>query len=245
MWRAGSPRPGTSEGRSAVPIGIERANGGSGRRVGRKAKQQDRRGTPLRPSFRMARRADISSKPTHRARRSGGPIIAGAGKDGNRQQPGDSTPMPPVMKIRHSVGAHQPDEAEARISAENPRQRVDGKARAFASLEVADADRRSARQRLGRGEPRLQRRHVLRRRLERVAGRDQPPHLVEAQRLGRVDADLPVPAMGGVEGAAEEAGKRHREAVAWRARQHERPRRWRSCGMLLMLGERWRKGYPT
>jgi len=192
-----------------MPIGIERADGGSGGRVGRQAKQQDRRWTPLRPSFRMARRADISSQPAHRARRSGRAIIAGAGKDGNRHQPGDSSPIPPVMKFRHSVGAHQPDEAEARIAATDALERVDGEARAFEGLEGAGPDRRPASHRPGRGEPSRERRHVLRLCLERVAGRDQPPHLVEPELVERGEAHPPVAAMRRVERAAEQADALH------------------------------------
>ena len=57
--------------------------------------------------------------------------------------------------------------------------------------------------------PGLERRHVGRALLERVAGRDQPPDLVEPERAHRGKADMPVPAMRRVERPAEETDARH------------------------------------
>ena len=47
--------------RSAIPVGILRANSGCGRRIGRQAKEKDRRCTPLRPMLGLARRMDEPS----------------------------------------------------------------------------------------------------------------------------------------------------------------------------------------
>ena len=61
------------------------------------------------------------------------------------------------------------------------------------------ADRRAPRHRLGRGQARVERRHVRGAGLERIAGRDQPPHLVEPKRVERGEADPAVAAVGRVE----------------------------------------------
>ena len=77
--------------------------------------------------------------------------------------------------------------------------------------------RRAARHPPRRGEPRFERRHVLRAFLQRIAGRDQPPHLVEAERAHRLEADVPVPAMRRIERAAEETDARHAPTASMRA----------------------------
>ena len=73
-WRTGrhGRRPTLdAQERSAIPAGVLRANGGCGGRVGRQAKENDRRCTPLRPVTRLARRVDEPPQPAHRARRVG------------------------------------------------------------------------------------------------------------------------------------------------------------------------------
>jgi len=42
QWQAGTPRCANASGRSAVPMGVLRANGGCGGRIGRQAKENDR-----------------------------------------------------------------------------------------------------------------------------------------------------------------------------------------------------------
>ena len=70
--------------RSAIPVGILRANSGCGGRIGRQAKENDRRCTPFRPVLGLARRMDEPSQPTHRARRVGSRIITGPANHRNR-----------------------------------------------------------------------------------------------------------------------------------------------------------------
>src|SRR3546814_4855623 len=55
-------------------------------------------------------------------------------------------------------------------------------------------DRRVAAHRPRRGEPDGERRHGSTG-LERVAGRDQPPHPIEIERVDRREADRPMPRM--------------------------------------------------
>src|SRR4051794_16603419 len=92
--------------------------------------------------------------------------------------------------------------------------RVDGVSRAGLPLEVADDDPGAARSLPRRFHARLERRHVLGALLERIAGRYQPPDLVEAKCAHGGKADAPVPAMRRIKGAAEEADARHARALA-------------------------------
>src|SRR5438128_397950 len=86
---------------------------------------------------------------------------------------------------------------------------VDRIARPLAPFEIADPDRSATRRLLGRGEASVKRSHVAGVFLERIAGRDQPPHLVEPERAPGGKAHSPMPAMGRVERAAEETDARH------------------------------------
>jgi len=130
--------------------------------------------------------------------------------------------VPPPVKLRQIVRAHQPHETPFRIAAQQRSYGVDRVAGAQLTLDRGDPDSRAARQLPGRGDPRAQRRHAGRR-LERIAGRDQPPGLVQPQRIQREQSDSPVPAMRRVEATSEQAG--HRTGTASRARR----RQGRSC----------------
>src|SRR5437868_426154 len=90
-----------------------------------------------------------------------------------------------------------------------PSHGIDGEARAFAQFEVADADPRAAGNPFGRGKARSERRHVSRAFLQRIARGNQPPDFVETKSLHRRKADMPVPGVGRVEGAAEKPDARH------------------------------------
>jgi len=191
-----------------MPVGIERAQRRCGRGIGRQAKKQDRRWTPLRPVHRLAVGSDEPRKPAHRARRLGFFIITGAGKHGNWDQRRDVAPVLPAMEFGNSVGAHQPDEAVLWVSVGERPERVDGVAGACLAFEVRHADRCPLRYFLRGDEARLERSHV-RALLERVAGRHQPPQFVEAERLDRRQAELAVPLVRGVERSAEKSDARH------------------------------------
>ena len=115
-------------------------------------------------------------------------------------------PAQPFMELHEIVCAHQPDEAVLWVSVGERPERVAGVAGACLALEIRQADRRARRHRLGRGEAGLERGHVAAL-LERIAGRDQPPHLVQCQRPGSEQADAPMPAMRGIEAAAKQSGE--------------------------------------
>ena len=203
-----------------MPVGIVRADRGGRGTVGRQAKHYNRRCTPLRPSFRLARRMDEPPQPAHRAHRVGMAIIAGPANHRNRHHAGNSPPVAPFVKISQIIQADEPDEPLARIAALQFLQGVDRISGAGAQFEVAGPDRSSSRHSPRRSEPGVIGRHILAALLERIARRDQPPYLVEAERTNGLKADPPVPAVGRIERTAEKADARH-----WRERLARAPRR--------------------
>src|SRR5687768_17129832 len=111
--------------------------------------------------------------------------------------------MLPLMKLGNSVSAHQPDEADSRVALLERPHRVDGVPSAGVTLEIADADARTAGNGPGGGKPVQEGRHVLSAFLQRIARRHQPPNLVEAERVHRRKADPPVTDVRRVERPAE------------------------------------------
>jgi hypothetical protein len=118
------------------------------------------------------------------------------------------------MELSNSVRSHQPDEIVTGESPLERSKRVDGVARARALFEITDPNGCQAGHCPSRSQARRIWRHALGR-LERIARRDQPPQLVEAKRINCRKAELAVPAMGRVEGAAEEADALHVDPLAW------------------------------
>jgi hypothetical protein len=196
-----------------MPTGEVRANGGRGRSVGRQAKENNRRCTPIRPASCRGRRVDEPPQPAHRARRAGIVIIAGARKHRNRHHPRNDPPVLPLMELGHSVLPHQPDEAGARPAAEQGLKRIDGVAGAGPSLEIADSYPGSACHEPRRRQPGGIRRHALGR-FQWIAGRDQPPYFVQVQRFHRGQAHPPVAAMRWVEASTEETYAPHVDGLA-------------------------------
>src|SRR6478672_12746270 len=101
-----------------------------------------------------------------------------------------------------------------RVAALQKPHRIDREARAVSLLEVADPDAGPARHPPCGSKARFKRRHVLRAFLQRVAGRNEPPHLVEAEGAHRLQADVPMPPVRRVERAAEETDARHAARTA-------------------------------
>ena len=190
----------------ADPIGIGRADCGGGAGVGWQAKKQDRRRAPTRPVARMASRMDEPPKPTHGAHRPDLGLITRTRDHRNRDGARDAAPVAPPVELRQIVRAHQPYEPAAGVAADEPAQRVGGKARAELAFYGGDADRGAARPRSRGSKARGEGRHVGSAVLQRVAGGDEPPHLVEAECMGGVQADRAVAAVRGIERAAEKAG---------------------------------------
>ena len=97
---------------AAVPVGVERAQAGGGSRVGRQAKEDNRRCTPVRPvalpGSRGGRTAAASPSRAPRGQRHHSP---GGESPQSAPSPPDLRQCLPLVELGHSVGAHQPDEA--------------------------------------------------------------------------------------------------------------------------------------
>src|SRR5579872_1198991 len=142
-------------------------------------------------------------------------IAAGGAADGaqSRSRPADHrdrnasrrlAPAPPEMELAQIVGAHDPDETDARRAASQIGDRIGGIAGADFGLEA------------GHGEPRIVRQSPRRRHafskarqpivlFQRIAGRDEPPDAIETQALQRVERDDQMPLVWRIKRAAEEA----------------------------------------
>lgn len=130
--------------------------------------------------------------------------IGRAGENRNGGQPEHVFPTVPAADLSEVVGAHQPDEVGARKAPAQLAEGVGGEARAEPRLEIGDLDARMARQGPGALEAVAKRCHAFDR-LQRILRRDQPPDLVEVETLQRLEADMVMAGMGGIEGAAQQA----------------------------------------
>src|SRR5918999_4080783 len=115
-------------------------------------------------------------------------------------------PGTPARQFQKDVCTHQPYKSYATtaLQASNHLDAVPG---AEPLLDVRDDDLRVAGHRLRRGEAVREARHATGS-LERILGRDQPPHAVEPQAPEGLDADRAVPRVRRVEGAAEQPDPR-------------------------------------
>ena len=98
-------------------------------------------------------------------------------------------PAAPARQLRQDVGAHEPDEAHAREAPQQPAQRVDGVARAEHRLDRG-GDHAAAVGDAARGRQALAERRHAAVRLQRIAGRDQQPDLVQPQPPPREVGDV-------------------------------------------------------
>ena len=169
--------------------------------IGVYGQQYQRRRTPLCPTLQTGLGAPKTPKPCHRGAREGTSIIARTRDDRNRHDPGQPAPVAPTVQLGQIIRPHQPYKAVFRPTPSDPRQGIDGVARAQFALHGGDANQRPPRLAPRRGVAFGQRRHTLRV-LQRVAGADQPPHFVQPQRRDGREADPPMPAMRGVKAAA-------------------------------------------
>ena len=140
---------------------------------------------------------------------------AGAVDDGDRRKLGDQSPAPPEMKLAQVVGAHDPDETDARRAAPEPRQRVIGVTRDSICASMSLTTTRGPTIEPARGlDARLKRRKPGQR-FQRIARRHQPPDAVERESVQGEAGDQRVPLVGRIERAAEQADAHAgREAAA-------------------------------
>ena len=207
-------RDGIAPGKAAItsgPVWIGAAQGRGRARVRIETQLYQRGGAPSCPVLHAGCRPPVSAEPGRRGARGSTAIIAGTGDNRNRHEPGHIAPGLPLVELGQVIAAHQPDEAVARIAPLQRPQRIDSKPRAQLALDSRGANRRAAAVRHGGCEPRRQRSHA-RPGLERIAGRNQPPHLVQPQRAQRGQADLAVTAMRGIEAPPQQADAFQRRA---------------------------------
>ena len=209
--RSSHPRMGDSVtkrwGRDAAgPRRVGAANGGGRTRIGIETQEHQRRRAPVATVCKAGCRPPVSAEPGHGGARQGGTIIARSGDYGNRHHSRQAPPVFPLVKLGQIVAAHQPDEAPFRPAPQDGREGIHGKASAQFPLYRRHANPAPSRLPLGRCEARGERGHS-RLGFQRIAGRNQPPDLVQRQRLDGEEGDPPVPAMRGIETAAKQPGQ--------------------------------------
>ncbi len=131
-------------------------------------------------------------------------IVGGTGQNGKWHGGDKITPAPPARQLFQIIRAHQPDEAGAGEAAAEFSQCVDGEAGAQRRLDVGGDDAAAIGDGMRGSEAFGQRGHAAAG-LERIAGGDEQPDLVQAQMLAREGRDMQMAIMGGVVGAAEQA----------------------------------------
>ena len=124
----------------------------------------------------------------------------------HRHRHGGENPFPavPARHLHQVVGAHQPDEADAREAAFQRHQGIGGEPGAEAAFHVGDPDRRVADDRPRALHPFVQRQQGTAV-LQRILRADQPPDLVQVQAFDRRQADEAVSLVRRVERSAEQA----------------------------------------
>lgn len=205
-----------------MPGGIGSPKACCRRRIGAEAQQHKCRQSPSRPMFRLACGPHSAPQPTHCRTCMGAPVIPRTRDNRNRNLTGDVPPPFPAMELRQIVRAHQPDEAVIRIEPRQLGERVGGIAGLHPLLDRGGTDRRMPRHRPRRCHARLERRHaglVL----ERIAGRDHPPHFVQIERAQGMERQPPMPAMRRIERAPEKSDAFQRvtsqSSRSWRMRR--------------------------
>jgi len=128
---------------------------------------------------------------------------AGPVDDRHRHGLGDPLPVLPMVKPRQIVGAHDPDQRDGAKPCLQPKDRIRCKAAADFGFDARDGYSTAFGQSPGFGDPSGDI-AAWRRRFERIAGRDQPPHSVESQAVPRGFACRDVTPVGRVEGPAEQ-----------------------------------------
>ena len=121
----------------------------------------------------------------------------------HRHRPQDIAPAVPAVELHQIVRPHQPDEGHARIDRPQPLHRVGRGARAQPRLQRGDLHPRVPHHRPRPRHPVGHRRRLPR--LQRVAGGDQPPDLIQPKPLHRLARDMGMPLMRRIERPAQQA----------------------------------------
>ena len=189
-------------GKAARPVRISAANRCRRTRIWIETQMYQRGCAPSCPVLQTGLRAPVTAEPGHRGAREGSAIIARTRDNRNRHGAGDAAPVTPAMELREIIAAHQPDEAHFGIAPAQRPQGIDGEHRAQFALDRGGPDRCAPGLPAGRGEPHREGRHAGCG-FERIARRNQPPHLIQPKGLAREQADPAMAAVRGIEAPAE------------------------------------------
>ncbi len=196
-------------GNPTMPVRVGSAQCGRRHRIWIESQLIQRRGIPPHAQSAISRPVlpeppAPAAQPGHGGARHSFAVIARTRDNRNRHRTRDCAPVPPSVKLRQIVRAHQPDKPEPGKPPLQLRQRIDGIARAQFRLDRADPDRRATRHALRADHACGQRGHAFDR-FQDIAGRHQPPHFIEPQCRARMKADPPVRCMRRIETAAKQA----------------------------------------
>lgn len=190
-----------------MPLRIVTPQAGGGTGIGSKAQIHERWRSPIGPITRLACGPDEAPQPSHGRSGQGFIVIPRTGDYGNHYMPGYAPPVFPAVELGEIVRSHDPDKPPFRIASDQLFQRFHGVARAQVALDSGRPNPCTPRHFPGRFQPRLQRRHIPGALFQRVAGRNQPPDLVQPECIEREQADPSMSAMGRVERTAKETGR--------------------------------------
>lgn len=122
-------------------------------------------------------------------------------ENGNRQASNQPRPAPPTRQPGEIVGPHQQNEMNARKTALQGGDGIDCIACAEHLLDIGRDQPRMTGNALG-GSQAVGQRRQIRRILQRIAGTDQEPNLIETQPLQGFERQPPMRFMSGIEGPA-------------------------------------------
>lgn len=187
------------------PVRIGLPNGGCRTRIRIETQDHQRGCAPCCPVAETGKRPPVTAQPGHRGARDDSVIIARPGDYGNRHSAGNGAPRFPAMELGQIVCPHEPDELAPRVTSCQRAQGIDGKAGTQFPFHRADPNRRTPRHLTRRSEAGGERCHPGGA-LQRISGRYQPPRLIQTERRDGAQRDPPVPAMRGIEAAAQKRG---------------------------------------
>lgn len=189
------------------PLGIRAPDGSSRAWIRIETQFYQRRCAPFTPFAKTGCFRPITSHPGHCRGRDGIVIITRPRDHRNRHSAGDAAPVPPAVELGKVVRSHQPDKPPFRPAVTQGAQCIDGVRRAEPPFQCCDPDRRPARLSTCGPDPGSKRCHTCFR-LQRIAGRHQPPHFIQAERPHCEQGDPAMAAMSRVEAAAQKARAR-------------------------------------
>lgn len=149
----------------------------------------------------------MAAKTLERLARGGRLSIGPAIEYRNGKRLEDILPAAPVLEIGQIVGAHNPDEAMARMAAAQTCDGVRAVRAVPAPFAIAHPNRRVAGEAPRRGQTLFERRHAAFR-FKRILRRHQPPQFIQTEPFDGLKADMKMAFMRRIERAAEQTDAR-------------------------------------